>query len=772
MNNINLATAQRFWLLTLALAWLAAAVPLSAQTDWNWEAKLKARAQRVYELTYEVSGQKGAWAFDYQKLVGIRRLLVDGEGRLSAAAHYTGTGAPLTNAAFDYDAEGRLADFQLTGQDKQAYMLNYGAVGRFLRVGKGARAGLLDESPSPDGLARAIDSLPYWPAAAAAADTLLIDYGDKAGQSYWVLNRRGLPVEHVRLKAGRVEERVCYTYAYNEQGDWTHRLEEHTSTGKRWLSLRRFFAAEQAGEQAAMAGWWSIWGGEVYYHLEASGQLQVYRAGQGLQSSGTWREESTQLKLQLKGEAAATTYERLPFPVGLQLQGEEEQQDWLRLPAESPELRAFREDWAVQQWASFEENGRQGLRHSGGRAPLPARYEAARPATADYAIVELEDRYGLMAYDDRALTPIYYEYLAAVWPGCLIAQREGKQGLINERGDTLLPFRYEQLDYRGDSAFAARQDGRMGIVGWQGDVRVPLQFDSIQAFRHGQAVAVQGGAKGIIDRTGQWVVQPGLYASFSPLGIAGYLVQDKAGRWGYIDWSGQVVFPAGYQHLRAAAAHLMIAQNDAQFGLLSTHGVALSDLRYRMVKSCLDYSSSKSLCENIRRNQAAVQYIAEDGFGYLDAFGRTILPALPSAEVLAETYQSVVTEEGVSFTFPEPWIFEPSIQRLYKKGDYGQSRVSYQVMDAVGADLAAHLADKLEAGPLAQLQSYTLDGQPAFFYIERERVQYYDFFRKHIFALLPGSGQVLHLTFSCKEVNYLDSAQDLFELEQLVRLGK
>lgn len=114
-----------------------------------------------------------------------------------------------------------------------------------------------------------------------------------------------------------------------------------------------------------------------------------------------------------------------------------------------------------------------------------------------------------------------------------------------------------------DMLFPVQEEGRWGFINTSGSPVIPLTFYSANPFSDGLAlVAVEDDAgrpvQGFIDSNGSFVIGPGppkncelvkrewSFQDFSE-GYAGYWVGDSTERGGYIDKSGHVAIPVGFQ---------------------------------------------------------------------------------------------------------------------------------------------------------------------------------------------------------------------------------
>ncbi len=661
------------------------------------------------------------------------------------------------------------------------YQVQPGSYGEEERLSEvQVRVGSLEKSYTPEGvelekeahlfqkpgaavaaLQEAVARLPYWIAVPEGKDTLYRAFGTD-GAEFEVRDELGRCVERVWLSGGVLQEQERIVYPQSSGVEWASRESYFTASGRQERSLR-FYSRSGAG--GGLTGWWAAWGGQAYYELREGGALRYAMRGAQELKKGRWREERGQLLLSLEGQERQLGLYRADWGMVLS-DTAGQRQEWVR-----PGAGELPQAWLEKPAAAevFAENGRYGLRLLTGTPVWEAVYDEVKLLPGGLVLLQQDGLWGLGTVNGEAVTPVYFEALSEAGPGCFLAKRKGQAGLIDGQGHERLPFVYERLIWRGDTTFWMFREGEMGLIGQSGAILIPAAFDLIHPFEQGRAVAYEGERPGLIDESGNWLSRPGAYTLLERHGRSGYLVKSKDGLWGYISTDGVVRIPPVYMHLRPLSADVLAVQNNGRFGLLSVHGQELAPLKYRLLKGCGDYTATGGLCAALRRQGVVAQYINDEQFGYLDGFGRAFAPILPGAAELAADFQSVEALPGLVFYHREGWVHEPGIQRLYKRGDYGQPRVQYELLPSDGAeDVAAWAASHLEPG--IDLAAAVLDGQPAIARIERERVQYYDFFRRHLYVM--HGGKVLHLVFSCKDANFLESIPGLYELEQLVRLEK
>lgn len=208
------------------------------------------------------------------------------------------------------------------------------------------------------------------------------------------------------------------------------------------------------------------------------------------------------------------------------------------------------------------------------------------------------------------------EAFAAGAPHLLRVIRGGKWGFIDPSGAVVIAPRFDRA---GDfsEGLAAVQDGRThGYVDATGTLVLVPAFPPAgpvhRPFVDGRAAVRVGTGYGFIDRTGKLVLQGYARAQDFSDGLA--VVCDPKVGCGYVDTAGAGVHGPGYAAGHPASGGLACAVTALMMGrervrLLRADGRSLGD-----------YDGCGRLAEGL------VAVRGEDGWGYLDADGRGVIP--------------------------------------------------------------------------------------------------------------------------------------------------
>jgi hypothetical protein len=194
--------------------------------------------------------------------------------------------------------------------------------------------------------------------------------------------------------------------------------------------------------------------------------------------------------------------------------------------------------------------------------------------------------------------------------------REGKWGFIDPSGAVVIAPRFDRADDFSEG-LAAVQDGRtQGYVDASGKLVLvpayPPAGPTHRPFVDGRAVVRVGTAYGYIDRTGKLVLQGYARAEDFSGGLA--VVCDPKVGCGYVDRDGAGVLGPGYAAGHPAAGGVACAVTSVMMGreqvrLLRADGKVLGD-----------YEGCGRLSEGL------IAVRSGDGWGYLDAEGRGVIP--------------------------------------------------------------------------------------------------------------------------------------------------
>jgi hypothetical protein len=677
---------------------------------------------------------------------------------------------------WSFAADGQAQSFTEMGQDTVRYTYRYNPAGQLtaLLAEEESMAYQYDHQPDTQPLQQLAKDLPFWPQLDPVKDTILVEDRQTGDRHWLLLNIRGLLAAYIHQTAdGALKAHLVYNYLTYAKWGWAMRAEWNVLSDVLVYNHRegiREADADAAVAKLSSGQWYGLckYGTRLYLH--ENGHFVWQEEPGGVYVQGTWQRSGGKLRLQLKNRRQPLIFEEQGEVGAVWLVGEEGKvRPMLALKEDTYAMRQAVAGLEQFSWETLTENNRVGLRHRLDGRALPAQYDAVEVAASDFGIFTLEGLQGVVRYDGQALTPIYYESLELLESDILLAKKSGRYGLIRPNGERILAKEYNRLYYE-DGAMRAIENDKMGVIDTSGKVLIPFEYDSLSTtFGPSLRMAWSGNQLGVVHPTTPgWFMSQGPYEQVVHLGSSTLSVQFQSGLWAIWRKAEGFVTDPVYAYMEAVGPNVLLVQQNGQFGLLRKDGSTLVPLQYPLIKAC-GQQSIGDLCALLAEHNTVAQFISEDGFGYLDGYGREHAPRLPSAARIATDYETVTANDYLSLTFPkEKWRWESSANRLYKQGDYGRVRVFYEVQDMGSATLAQWLQEN-EPQLYPQMEEAVLGGQEALVASEIKRIRYYDFRKKYAYVPL-GKGQVLRLEFSCKAANYIENAQDLYEIERLLEV--
>ena len=275
----------------------------------------------------------------------------------------------------------------------------------------------------------------------------------------------------------------------------------------------------------------------------------------------------------------------------------------------------------------------------------------------DYQTIGLADR-----ATGEIVVPIEYSYTGlydwALADGYIVAQRDGTDGcelLEIGWGPVQLPEGV-YLDYVVEVAEGLvvyrDEDGLYGYISTEGEIVIPAQFDAAHEFRDGYAevgLLEEVRTSAIIDRSGNVVIS-GLDVYYGM--VAGALfVEWPDDTWGLVETDGTIrcrhTLPEEacdvwlYEYSADGPIWVEYALSDWEYiwGLMSREGELLGEPKWPWVYG--------------REEESWLAVCQDDRYGYVDAYGNTILPfewmeAEPFDGALARVAMNECTEAYIN----------------------------------------------------------------------------------------------------------------------------
>ncbi|MDD5708371.1 MAG: WG repeat-containing protein [Kiritimatiellae bacterium] len=205
----------------------------------------------------------------------------------------------------------------------------------------------------------------------------------------------------------------------------------------------------------------------------------------------------------------------------------------------------------------------------------------------DLLLCMLDGKAGFINRHGSARIPARYAE-ASPFRGERAAAREGTNwGLIDERGTWVAAPSFDELRWFADEPryWSYRLGQRWGLLDRDGKRLTEARFDDFGIWHVGTVSFRAGDKWGLLAADGTERVPP-RYLALTPFDQAAGLwaMQDATAKWGLLEAHGKELVACLYDEVLAPAAHVWLAQQEGQWGLLNhTNGNWLAPPRYQRV---------------------------------------------------------------------------------------------------------------------------------------------------------------------------------------------
>lgn len=227
--------------------------------------------------------------------------------------------------------------------------------------------------------------------------------------------------------------------------------------------------------------------------------------------------------------------------------------------------------------------------------------EQVLPCENDYFIRDFAGGYfeianpriGYLDSTGKMVVPMEYTDSKGFNGGLVKLQKNYKKwGILNSKGEEVLPFVYDKIGRWGSNGLAAVQKGgSWGFADRNGREVIPCTYNFAYDFEHGIALVQKGKLYGFINANNETKIdfqftnfkeitdvqkdeisETGFSSSNRRLVMEeGYIILEKAGKWGYIDTLGNVVIPFEYNYIgvpsRSGIVKIQKDKRDGSFDL-------------------------------------------------------------------------------------------------------------------------------------------------------------------------------------------------------------
>ena len=210
-------------------------------------------------------------------------------------------------------------------------------------------------------------------------------------------------------------------------------------------------------------------------------------------------------------------------------------------------ISAFSEGFAV-----VSKNGRFGYINECGDVCIELKYDEAKPFENNIAVVKKGTTYGYI--NKIGNTVIDFNFAEAdsfYWNHFTSVKKGEKYGLIDKYSKIIIPFSYERIITGKHAAICFITKGcariydlkkELFIKGYYNIWRYDDNF-TLFTFKNDE------GYHGMIDLNGNIIIQSDWWEYLQPYSSEKIIEASKFGKYGYIDYNGEIVIPIIYDHL-------------------------------------------------------------------------------------------------------------------------------------------------------------------------------------------------------------------------------
>lgn len=187
------------------------------------------------------------------------------------------------------------------------------------------------------------------------------------------------------------------------------------------------------------------------------------------------------------------------------------------------------------------------------------------------AYFSVDGLYGYMDQSGEVVIEPVYEDAGYFYGGLAVVMRGGFLGVIGRDGGEVLPFEYEDITLE-DACITARKEGMFYFYDRGGREVSSSDWDEVWKGRDGKDVFYlkKNGKEGLADREGRVIWNPIYERLIAVPGKEFAIVQNGNGKYGVLDYDGQVRVPFLYSDIRCVGDRSVRYGSEADDGLYVT----------------------------------------------------------------------------------------------------------------------------------------------------------------------------------------------------------
>jgi hypothetical protein len=418
-----------------------------------------------------------------------------------------------------------------------------------------------------------------------------------------------------------------------------------------------------------------------------------------------------------------------------------------------------------------------GFKLKSGKIILKAEYEQTKVMSHQTLAAKKDGKWALFDYNGLRLTDFKYtDVQKEEYDYIKCRENDALRGLLDPAGKVILPCQFQLLVMTANRYIIASQaqanTGEMfGVFDAKGNPVLPIIYQSIQLLdRNGDAGATvllrenNSSSRVLFNKDFKQVKvfpgDPSITYLYGPY----YKLRDRR-KEGLIDRSGNTIIPLEYEQLRFVSGRLLAAKKDNRYGLLDVQGNIVAPFVYDDILS----ESSKditALHNEIRRHKAAVLFVKNGDFGYLNGYGQEIKPISTAPSGSQSGLKTFELPGLLSFEYPPAWQRSNNSLNIGEK--FGHASVTVSNMEYTG-DFGEWL--KNQQGN-SEWQIEMISGKRVYHKTEKksgligfnEQEGYF----QEVFLEINGQSAV-QLVLKSNMANYPRLAQDFYNLRHTIR---
>lgn len=190
------------------------------------------------------------------------------------------------------------------------------------------------------------------------------------------------------------------------------------------------------------------------------------------------------------------------------------------------------------------------------------------------------NKYGYKDENGNVIIEPKYDYADKFQHDLANISLTNKVALIDRTGKIVIPFGIYDIIYSFREGMAmVSKSKKFGFIDITGKEKIPCSFDEADFFRNGLSTVKKNNKEGIIDTSGKAIV-PIVYEKIIQMQAFNLIKVKLNGKWGYINYQGQVFINPQYDELDQPWYGMIMAKKDGKFGYFNNKGELVIPCKY------------------------------------------------------------------------------------------------------------------------------------------------------------------------------------------------